>query len=405
MSVCGIIAEFNPFHNGHHALIKAARENGAKQIVCIMSGNFVQRGSFAVTDKRVRAGAALECGADLVIELPLAHAVSTAQRFARGSVFLLNVLGCVDMLAFGSESGALEDLNALSTVIDAPEAVAKMRMFLGEGFTFAKARELAVEEIYGNRLSALLHEPNNILAIEYLRQANLQGLKTNAFTIKRVGAMHLDDTASDGFASASYLRKHPDFNTLGQFVPEVAANIYGNAISCGLFPADESKLKTAILAHLRRMSISELARLPDISEGLHNRMYSAIRGAATLDGLMQDLKTKRYTMSRIRRLVLSAFLGLNAADCETMPPYVRMLGFNDNGAKLLSQIKKRCALPVSASLAELRSLGGSCERYASLEEMSTDVYALSLPAPFSCGYEYTAGAYFCGKTKIRFKSE
>lgn len=394
MSVCGIIAEFNPFHNGHQALIKAARENGADKIVCVMSGNFVERGSLAVTDKRVRANAALECGADLVIELPLAHAVSTAQRFARGSVFLLNALGCVDMLAFGSESGGLEDLNALSRAIDNPEVTAYMRGLLGEGLTFAKARELAVKNIYGEKLSALLREPNNILGIEYLRQTHLQGLKAEAFTIKRIGAMHHDEAASDGFASASYLRSRTDFETFSRFVPENAAKIYASAISAGLFPSDWGKLETAVLTHLRRMSLTELASLPDISEGLHNRMYSAIREASTLDGLMRSLKTKRYTMARVRRLILSAFLGLTAADCEIMPPYVRLLGMGGDGRKLLSQIKKSCKLPVSASLAELRARGGACGHFASLEEISTDLYTLSLPKPLSCGYEYTAKAIF-----------
>lgn len=137
--VCGIIAEFNPFHNGHHALIKAARNAGAEKICCVMSGNLVQRGSFAVTDKRIRAKAALECGVDLIIELPLAHALSTAQRFARGAIFLLNAIGCTDMLAFGSESGNLEDLKKLSKAIDSAEVLSVMRQTLSEGLTDRKS--------------------------------------------------------------------------------------------------------------------------------------------------------------------------------------------------------------------------------------------------------------------------
>lgn len=394
MPVCGIIAEFNPFHNGHHALIKAARENGADKIVCLMSGNFAERGSIAVTDKRVRAKAALECGADLIIELPLAHALSTAQRFARGSVFLLKALGCVDMLAFGSESGRLEDLNTLAKAIDDPKTTHVMRKLLHDGLTFAKARELAVKSIYGEELSAQLREPNNILGIEYLRQADLQALKIKAFTIKRIGAGHHDGTASGSFASASFIRSRADIKTLSQFAPEKAVKIYANAISAGLFPADSGKLENAILSHLRRMSHTELAMLPDISEGLENRMYSSIRSAVTLDGLMQSMKTKRYTMARVRRLILSAFLGLTAGDCEIMPPYIRVLGFNAEGRELFGQIKKHCKLPVSASLAELRSFGGECGHFASLEAISTDLYGLSLPKPLACGYEYTAQAVF-----------
>lgn len=394
MSVCGIIAEFNPFHNGHYALIKAARSAGAEKICCVMSGNFVERGSFAVTDKRIRAKAALECGVDLIIELPLAHALSTAQRFARGAIFLLNATGCIDMLAFGSESGNLEDLNTLSKAIDSAEVLPVMRQLLSGGLTFAKARELAVQRVYGEKLSEQLREPNNILGIEYLRQADLQGLKSQTFTVKRIGAEHHDTIASNGFASASYLRSHTDFATLSRYVPEAAARIYSDAISAGLFPAVPAKLEAAILAHLRRLSLSALAMLPDISEGLHNRMFAAIRKSCTLDELERGLKTKRYTMARVRRLILSAFLGLTAKDAETMPPYIRVLGFNDSGRELLSNIKKRCGLPVSASLADLRALGGACERFAALEEISTDLYALSLPKPPACGYEYTAQAVF-----------
>jgi predicted nucleotidyltransferase len=175
--VAGIIAEFNPFHNGHLALIEAARSRGADLIVCAMSGNFVQRGSPAFAEKRVRARAALSCGADLVIELPLPCCVATAQQFARGGVFLLAALGCADTLAFGSECGDAESLNALSLAIDEPRVTRVMRDILAEGHTFAKARQFAVERVCGAELAVLLAKPNNALAVEYLRQIRLQGAK------------------------------------------------------------------------------------------------------------------------------------------------------------------------------------------------------------------------------------
>lgn len=394
MPVCGIIAEFNPYHNGHQALIDAARKHGATQIVCVMSGNFVQRGSIAIADKHIRAKAALQCGADLILELPLAYAMSTAQHFAKGAVFLLNALGCVDMLAFGSECGSSADLRRVANAIDDDEVTASMRERLRDGLTFAKARELAVEQVYGADTAALLRAPNNILGIEYLRQMSLQGMTAEAFTMKRIGAEHHGDTASNGFASASYLRDHADAATLAAFVPAQAAAVYADAVAQGLFPADQTKLETAMLSHLRRMRVEELARLPDISEGLEHRMYAAIREAVTLDGLMQSLKTKRYTMARVRRLILSAFLGLRATDGEISPPYVRVLGFNAAGQNLLGRIKKSCVLPVSASLAELRAHGGACAQFAQMEEIATNLYGLSLPVPLPCGCEYTAQAIF-----------
>ncbi len=395
MPICGIIAEFNPFHNGHHALIQAARDAGSEKIVCVMSGNFVQRGSLAITDKSIRARAALACGADLIIELPVSSAVATAQRFAKGAIYLLNSLGCVDTLAFGSESGEVSSLQKLASVIENQNVIEKMRENLKLGITFAKARELAVEEIFGEDLSSKLSKPNNNLAIEYLSEAEKQGLKAKAFTIKRIGVDHDSTDIDAGFASASYLRANSgSFELLSEHVPKQAAEIYSDSINQGLYPTDASKLEVAILAHLRRLSIQELEMLPDISEGLHNRMYAAIRKSTTLDELMLQLKTKRYTMARIRRLILSAFLGITAIDSETLPPYVRVLGFNEAGRELLTDIKKGCTLPLSTSLADLRAQGVNCQRFAYLEALSTDLYTLASPKDFACGFEYTRSGEF-----------
>lgn len=393
--VCGVIAEFNPFHNGHRELIRSARDAGAKTVVCVMSGNFVQRGSAAVTDKRVRAEAALRNGADLILELPVASCAVTAQRFARGAIHLLNAAGCVDMLAFGSECGEISELAALAKAIDEPAVTRIMRGFLKEGITFAKARELAVAEVYGNELASRLSEPNNVLGVEYLREAGLQGFRAEAFTIRRIGAAHHGQKAENGYASASYLRANAgDPDILAANVPEEANEVYSRAKARGLFPADPNKLETAILSHLRRLGPDELAGLPDLSEGLENRLFAAIRAAISLDGLHAGLKTKRYTMARVRRLVLSAFLGLTAQDCGTLPPYLRVLGFTEKGRELLPLIKKRCRLPMSVSLAELRAKGGACARFASLEEIATDLYGLCLQSPPPCGYEYTEAGIF-----------
>jgi predicted nucleotidyltransferase len=371
------------------ALIEAARSNGADTIVCVMSGNFVQRGSPAFAEKRVRARAALSCGADLVIELPLSCCVATAQKFARGGVFLLSALGCVDTLAFGSECGDAEALSALSLAIDEPRVTRVMREILAEGRTFAKARQIAVEHVCGPELGSLLASPNNALAVEYLRQNRLQGALLRPFTIKRVGASHDGETAQNGYASASFLRAHPE--TLSGHVPEKAMAVYDEAEANGLMPADAAKLEFAVLAYLRRLRPEELSLLPDISEGLEHRLYAAIRQSATLNELEQKLKTKRYTMARVRRLIISAFLGITARESETPPPYIRALGFTEKGRALLP---KKGRLPFHTSLAALRRKGGACERFANLEETATDIYGLILPKPLNCGYEYTASGVY-----------
>jgi predicted nucleotidyltransferase len=264
-----------------------------------------------------------------------------------------------------------------------------MREILAEGATFAKARQMAVERVCGAELASLLAEPNNALAVEYLRQNRLQNARLRPFTIKRVGAAHDGGTAQNGFASASYLRAHPE--TLSENVPAKAAEVYAWAEKNGLMPADAAKLELAILSHLRRLGPEELALLPDISEGLEHRLYAAIRESATLEELEQKLKTKRYTMARVRRLILSAFLGITAQDHETLPPYIRALGFTEKGRALLP---KNSRLPFHTSLAALRRKGGACERFAKLEETATDIYGLILPKPLNCGYEYTASGVY-----------
>lgn len=393
--VYGIVAEFNPFHNGHAALAAHARRGGATGLVAVMSGNFVQRGSPAVTDKRVRAEAALRCGVDLVLELPLPYAVAPAQRFACGAVELLAATGRVDGLLFGSECGDVRALRVLAEAVDAPTLQPGLRAQLAKGNTFARARERALAAELGDEQAALLANPNNALAVEYLRAAGQLGWQPEVITLQRLGAAHDSGEAWGEYASASMLRLHAgDFALLGRYVPPLAAEVYARAFVAGLYPADPSRLETAILARLRGLTLPELAELPDLSEGIENRLYSAIRGAPTLSALESALKTKRYTMARVRRLIFSAFLGVTHRDAHTSPPYIRVLGFTPRGREILSAMKGVSKLPVSQSLARLRERGGACERFAALEELATDLYALALPRPPGCGYEYLASAVF-----------
>lgn len=391
----GIVAEFNPFHNGHAALLRFARGAENRPVVAVMSGNFTQRGSAAVTDKRVRAKAALLGGADLVLELPLPYAAAPARRFARGGVEALAATGVVDTLCFGSECGDIALLRALAGAADDPAVNAAMRVRLGEGITFAKARELAVADALGPAAAAKMASPNNALGMEYLRAAAELGWKAAAVTMRRAGAGHDSGEPAGDFASASYLRQRAgDLAALRRFVPEAAAPVYAEALAAGLYPSAPEKLETVVLAHLRRLGMAELSALPDLSEGLENRLYAAIRESAALEELELALKTKRYTMARVRRLILAAFLGLTGEDARQPLPYLRVLGCNRTGRELLSGMKEACRLPVSHSLAQLRAMGGACGRFAALEELATDLFSLSLPKPRPCGYEYTASAVF-----------
>jgi len=392
MKIGGVIAEFNPFHNGHAALCIAARESGVTHLIAVMSGNFVQRGDFAITDKRVRAACAISGGVDLVLELPLPWAMATAQIFARGGVGALAACGCVDVLTFGSECAEEKTLRTLAEVIDCLPVEERLRSLLPLGITYAKAREQAVREVLGDDLAQHLTSPNDLLGIEYLRQAAVLGWEPEIALVRRRGVSHDAERPEGGYASASWLRARAaeGMHTFSEYMPASCVELLEAARSKGLFPANKFRLDAAILSHLRRLSREELSCLPDLSEGLENRFYQAIRGAGTLTGLEGAIKTKRYTMARVRRLILNGFLGIQKEDARGAVPYLRVLGIGAKGEEILGRMKKTATLPADASLARLSRLGERCKRISDLEERAADLYGLALPEPLPCGYEKSA---------------
>lgn len=391
--ITGIVAEFNPFHSGHAALVRCAKAQGADAVVAVISGNFVQRGEPAVTDKRVRAKAALLCGVDLVLELPLVYAMAPAQRFARGAVELFSASGVVDTLIFGSECGDIARLKRVAAALDDTSLQPLIREQLDRGVTFARARQTALESWLGAD-AACLERPNNTLGVEYIRAAKAIGWQPDVQTMQRCGVAHDSGCPAGEYASGVWLRQNAgDLALMTGYVPPAAMAVYAEALRQGRYPADPAALHTAILTHLRRLGPDDLADLPDLSEGIENRLYAAIRQATTLDELETQLKTKRYTMARMRRLILSAFFGLTREDAHTPVPYLRVLGCTRAGREVLSGMK-HSHLPVSHSLARLREHGGKCERFAALEELATDLYGLALPSPLPCGTEYTAKPVF-----------
>jgi len=392
LKVAGIIAEFNPFHNGHAALAQAARQSGATHVAAVMSGNFVQRGGPAIAEKRVRAHAALLGGVDLVLELPLPFATATAQRFALGGVGLLAATGRVDLLCFGSESGDVPALAQLAELLDDAELDKHIQRRLRTGDTYAKARQLAVEELSRGVFPGLA-SPNDTLAVEYLRAARQLNWCPQVFALRRRGVAHDQSTPSGAFASASHLRGiAADWDSLGRHMPRAGVLVLRDAQQRGLYPAALSLAERAVLTQLRSLPRQALAELPDLSEGLENRLYGAIRQAVSLEELYALLKTKRYTLARLRRLVLHAFLGITKHDTATPAPYLRVLGFNRRGGDILGHMN--ASLPVDTRLARLRRQSPVCGRFAHLEEHATDLYTLMLPQPQPCGYDYTAGAVY-----------
>lgn len=365
----GIIAEFNPFHNGHKYLIEQAKRYSNEPIAVIMSGSFVQRGDIAITDKWTRAYTALQNGADLVLELPVTFSMNTAQRFAYGAVFSLAATGIINTLCFGSESGNLEDLANAAKLIsnESPEISAKIKEFMDSGMSYPSARAKA----YGGELN-VLSSPNDILAIEYLRAAKDCGADFKFLPITRIGTGHDSTVAADSLASASEIRRRiHNGGVTGDFLP------YSE-----FFPVyDSRRLDTAITANLRIMKHEALREINDVSEGLENRIKKASYECDTLETLCMAIKSKRYTLSRIRRIVWSSLLGLTKDICSLKPEYLRVLGMNNCGKALLKEMKTKASLPVITKPADFCG-----SRIFDINSTAEDIFSLCAPtSELRCG--------------------
>lgn len=393
MKTAGIVAEYNPFHNGHkYHIDETKRLTSADRVVAVMSGNFVQRGETAIISKWARAEAALQNGVDLVLELPTPWSIGRAQSFSLGAVSLLQSLGCVDVLSFGSECGNASLLSESANALCDERVISLTQKNLETGMTFAMAREKAVGEIFGSEISSVLGQPNNTLGIEYIlaNQKN-QDKKMEIFTLGRAGANHDSNEKLNGFASASEIRR---MMLLGeewqQFVPPTVAEIYEREFSQNTAPTPITNLDKSILCRLRQMSASEIAKSPDVSEGIENRLKDAIAKATTLSEVYDFAKTKRYPHARIRRIILSAFLGITDELAQGEPPYIKILAMNKKGQEILKQAKKSATLPIITKVAEAEKLSQNAKRIYENEVICTDIYSLASKKIFPCGREKTA---------------
>ena len=379
MSAVGIIAEFNPLHTGHKRLIDYAKTLG-DTVACVISGNFVQRGDVAIISKQQRAKFALLCGVDIVAELPVLWSMSTAQNFALGGVWQLYNLGC-QKIVFGSECGDIDALINAADVLNSDGFFEKVSEKAKSGVTFAVARENAAQEMGVD--FTLLRGANNNLGIEYILAAKKLNLPIEFHTIKRLGAGHNSNEIDDGFVSSSFIREELLKSNIGyteRFMPrEIRGIINPEHI------ADIKRLENAILCSLRTKSANDLKNLPDISEGLENKIYFSARVATSLDELYNMIKTKRYTMARIRRLVLSAFLALDNRFFMTTPPYVRVLGFNSNGLEHLKT--PQGIIPVITRALQIKNLDDDAIKVFETECRATDIYNHALGVPLECGSE------------------
>lgn len=352
-NVLGIICEYNPFHNGHlYHLNEAKKITNSDYSVAVISGNFSQRGEPSIVDKWTRAEMALKCGVDLVIELPTIYSISSAENFAYGAVKILDSLNLVDYLAFGSECGDITILDDIVQVlIDEPKAYKTLLTHeLSTGVSFPKAREKALMMYLGNvrRFANILSSPNNILGIEYMKALKKQDSLIHSITFKRQESEHNNNvfSSSSRFASGTAIRENcfsSDINKLQKYMPEDSFYLLEDCLKKGNYVKNLSCFDKEILYTLRKMTISEIANLPDVSEGLEYLLKDAANSCNSVIELLALINTKRYTKTRIQRILLYAILGFTKDDIQIskkISPYIRILGFNEKGKKIISESTK-----------------------------------------------------------------
>ncbi|MEF9984107.1 MAG: nucleotidyltransferase family protein [Oscillospiraceae bacterium] len=378
VKICAVICEYNPFHNGHQYLLSKIRENGATHIICIMSGNFVERCQPSLLPKDIRTKTALMGGADLVLELPLPYAIDTAERFAFGGAEIIKSLGCVDNIGFGCECDNCAILSQTAHILTSDDFSNTLKKHLSSGISFADARQKAVAEV-SFECSKILENPNNILAVEYLKQLSTTSIQPIA--IKREGANHNDNHIISNTASATFIRDNLEKPEIRCSMPEYSYELLMECLANGNALIDKNKFELLMLSKLRTLSIEDLTKLPNISEGLEYKLFNSIQYSATISELFELAKSKRYSHARIRRIALCGFLGIENGLSKLPIPYIRVLGMNKNGEEILSVAKSRCKIPISHSLKRLECENNICKKFTQLENSSTNQYNLLLENP------------------------
>ncbi len=385
MKICAVVSEFNVFHNGHAYLLSQLRLKGFTHIITVMSGNFVQRGEAAIVSKAARAKMALKGGCDLVVELPTVNVLVGAEKYAFGAMSLIKHIGCVDAIAFGSESGDLKQLILIKEAMKSPEFGELLKAQLDKGATFYAAREKALLEILKDeKVSKEIKTPNNILGIEYLKAIDALKLDVKMLTIKRLSDLKLYSSASR--VREMILKNQPDYK---MYIPEASYQCMRSELDNQAAPVEFFSNDKVIFSKLRRMNLSEFENLPDISEGLEHRVFKSVGKSSSLNDLLFDIKTKRYPLSRIRRIITCAFLGIDSKVSKLSTPYIRVLASNAKGFEILRKMKKTATLPIITRYNDILNQDVATKNFFELESKFTDLYNTLTPKILPCGLEKT----------------
>lgn len=396
MKICGIVAEYNPFHNGHlYHIQKTKEQTNCEAIVCVMSGNFIQRGLPALFDKWTRTKMAIQNGVDLVIELPVCYATSSAEYFAQGSISLLDKLGVIDCLSFGNSCNDIKILKRIANVLYLePDAFKKeLQKEIKKGISYPVARSNALtsflkKEFDEKVLAEILLDSNNILGIEYLKALLYCNSSIEPYAIERKGGSYNSVYIDGNTCSATAIREMLYTNNtekLQDVMPSSSFNLMNGEILSGKSPMFIDNFEKEILYEIRKLSNSSLQNIADVSEGIENVIRKASSECNNIDALIENIKSKRYTRSRIQRILIHILLGITKADAEDYkhnPQYIRVLGFSKTGEKILSKITNTSKMPVITSVNKfLKNTNETSANMLKKDILATDIYMLGYQVP------------------------
>ena len=408
-NVLGIISEYNPFHNGHlHHLIESKKLTNSDYSIVVMSGNFTQRGEVSIIDKWSRAQMAIESGVDLVIELPTIYAISSAENFASGAIKILDSLEIVNFVSFGSECNNISTLQEVTDVLtnEPPEYKTLLTHELSSGVSFPKAREIACTKylqknspenisLYNNILSS----PNNILGIEYLKALKKLNSKITPHIINRIESDHNSLDIKNNIVSSSAIRniisKNQNLEILKNLMPENSYNILMENFKSGHIVPDISGFEKEIIYSLRQMSTQDISKLADVKEGLEYKIKDAANSCNNLDTFFDIVKSKRFTHTRLQRILLYSLLNITKEDMllsKKITPYIHVLGLNSNGRNLLSQISK--TNPELRIITSVKKFENTCtdlnlKHILEKDILATNIYTLAYTKNSFANLDYT----------------
>ncbi len=401
--VLGIVAEYNPFHNGHlYHIEKSKQETQADYVVAIMTGNFTQRGNTSIIDKWEKTKMALNNGVDLVIELPTIYSISSAENFASGAIKILNKLDLIDYLSFGIEEDDISNLEYIASILaDEPKEFQEiLKNEINSGESFAKARANAINKFVNKdnkNFEDVLSGSNNILAIEYLKSLKRMKSKIKPIGIKRNSVFYNSKRIIDNYASSTGIRnliQIKRINELPRLMPSSSFRILYENIRNNTYNLDINVFSKEIIYKLRMMQNEEIADLPDVTEGLENLIKSSVEKTNNLDELINMIKSKRYTQTRIQRILLYSLLGIKKDDIEIskkITPYVRVLGFNNNGKELISKINSKVKVITSIKKFEDKNKNVKYKKMLDIDKRATDIYTLAYQKNSVANLDYTKG--------------